>query len=60
MSLQPMLSKAWSGSSLMGAISAVQAHADQLATANLSEEDMATELKVPRLENLKTQMSDTV
>lgn len=44
----------------MGAISAVQVHADQLATANLSEEDMATELKVPRLENLKTQMSDTV
>ncbi len=60
MSLQPMLSKAWSGASLMGAVNAVQVHADQLATANLSEADMATELKVPRLDNLNTQRSGTV
>ena len=46
--MRPLLSKAWSDSSLTGNVSSVQTHYQLLKSESLSEEEMKLELAVPR------------
>ena len=53
MGFEQMVSKGWSASSLLDGLSLVQQHAERLATAELSEEEMARELAVAcRIKNV--------
>lgn len=46
--MQPLLSKAWSDSSLFGNVASVQAHYHQLKSTSFSEEELKNELAVSR------------
>lgn len=49
MAVQPTLSKAWTDSSLLGALDSVEAHSKQLASSPLTEKEMQVELQATRL-----------
>ena len=50
MTMNPSMSRAWSGSSLLEAAGAVQTHYDKLLSSSLSEEEMKEQLRVPCLQ----------
>lgn len=52
--LQPMVSKAWSASSLEGALQFVQKQSGQMASDPVTEDDMQRELAVPCFQQVET------